>query len=80
MSARRSPERAEKCSVCQTKFSVPPPRPEWSARMVAGLRGLGGALCISLLAFGLTGASGRPGATKLSLSWQSAGSARSHLE
>jgi len=48
-------ERAEKCSVCQTKFSVPPPRPEWSARMVAGLRGLGGALCISLLAFGLTG-------------------------
>lgn len=52
-------ERAFRCSVCRTLFSVPPPkaRAGGGAAMQA-LRGLGGALVIALLACGLSGAAG----------------------
>eukprot|EP00887_Chlorella_sp_A99_P006914 scaffold2.g6914.t1 len=48
-------ERAFRCGVCRAKFSLAPPRPQWSARLLHTLRGLGGAACVLLLAFGLSG-------------------------
>jgi len=48
-------ERAVKCSVCQATFSIPPPRASVGIRVASFLRGAGGALCLSLLAFGLSG-------------------------
>lgn len=48
-------ERAYVCSVCRAPYSLPPPRPLWSARALVGLRGVAvAAACISLLAFGLS--------------------------
>eukprot|EP00193_Tetraselmis_chui_P013479 CAMPEP_0177789504 /NCGR_PEP_ID=MMETSP0491_2-20121128/22793_1 /TAXON_ID=63592 /ORGANISM="Tetraselmis chuii, Strain PLY429" /LENGTH=375 /DNA_ID=CAMNT_0019311389 /DNA_START=721 /DNA_END=1848 /DNA_ORIENTATION=- len=51
-----SDDRAVMCSVCRTKYSVPPPHPAWRRRLMSSLRSFGGALCIGLIAFGLTGA------------------------
>ncbi|GAB4813425.1 hypothetical protein N2152v2_000471 [Parachlorella kessleri] len=48
-------ERAFRCSVCRSLFSVPPPKPRASTRLFQTLRGLGGAVCITLLALGLSG-------------------------
>uniref|UniRef100_A0A061QNK1 Membrane associated ring n=1 Tax=Tetraselmis sp. GSL018 TaxID=582737 RepID=A0A061QNK1_9CHLO len=48
-------ERAIKCSVCRTPFSIPPPVVAWQQRLSAILRGISSALCISLFAFGLSG-------------------------
>lgn len=52
-------ERAFRCSVCRTLFSVPPRRPRSGVVALQALRGIAGALCIGLLAFGLTGAAMR---------------------
>jgi hypothetical protein len=51
----RNAERAFRCSVCRALFSVPPPQPRSAALAAQALRGIGGALCITLLAFGLSG-------------------------
>ena len=48
-------ERAVKCSVCQAAFSIPPPQASVGVRITSFLRGAGGAVCLSLLAFGLSG-------------------------
>uniref|UniRef100_A0A061SD69 Membrane associated ring n=1 Tax=Tetraselmis sp. GSL018 TaxID=582737 RepID=A0A061SD69_9CHLO len=52
-------ERAIKCSVCRTPFSIPPPVVAWQQRLSAILRGISSALCISLFAFGLSGECGQ---------------------
>ncbi|KAK9804843.1 hypothetical protein WJX72_008395 [[Myrmecia] bisecta] len=51
----RRDERAHRCSVCHELFSQQPPSIGWGLRMSSALRGVGGAICISLLAFGLSG-------------------------
>lgn len=41
--------------MCRAPYSLAPPDPRWSTRLWQILRGLGGAACVSLLAFGLAG-------------------------
>lgn len=48
-------ERAYRCGVCRTLYTLAPPNPRWTARAGHVLRGVIGAACISLLAFGLAG-------------------------
>ncbi|KAH7621403.1 hypothetical protein Ndes2526B_g03747 [Nannochloris sp. 'desiccata'] len=48
-------ERAFRCGVCQVRYTLPPPDPHFTTKLFQILRGLGGAICISLLAFGLAG-------------------------
>ncbi|KAL4424312.1 hypothetical protein ABPG75_001613 [Micractinium tetrahymenae] len=57
-----SDERAFRCSVCRTPFSVPPPKARTGGGGAAmqALRGLGGALVIVLLACGLSGSAAGP--------------------
>lgn len=47
--------RAHRCGVCCATYSTPPPTGNAGLRMVNALRGVGSAVCISLLAFGLSG-------------------------
>lgn len=48
-------ERAYVCGVCRSRYTVAPPRPKIWGQLSTGIRGITGAVCISLLAFGLSG-------------------------
>ncbi|KAI8468936.1 MAG: hypothetical protein J3K34DRAFT_291838 [Monoraphidium minutum] len=48
-------ERAYTCGVCRTRYTVGPPQPNLWRHVWSGVRGLAGALAISLVAFGLSG-------------------------
>lgn len=51
----RCAERAYRCNVCRSLFTVAPPKQRHGARFCQALRGLGVALCVIALAFGLSG-------------------------
>lgn len=48
-------ERAVACGVCRSRYTLPPPRPNFWRNVSAAARGVAGALCISVIAFGLSG-------------------------
>lgn len=48
-------ERAFRCGVCRKTYSLAPADPRWTTKLWHVVRGLIGATCVSLLAFGLAG-------------------------
>lgn len=48
-------ERAYRCGVCRKTYSLAPSNPRWTTKLWHVVRGLIGATCVSLLAFGLAG-------------------------
>ena len=50
---RTQTERAYRCGVCQTPYSLAPPDPRFTHKLFQSLRALGGIACIATLAFGL---------------------------